>query len=273
MSAQDPRKEFREEKAQYDEAVEKEAEETKEILERQEALVPVCNTGKAIVDKLMREYYDEETVKHLKISEDRIPGLVKALKTMHKNSVKYAGPQTCAGPKCHMAARCPLQKAFIAPVAHSCPVEQLLMDTWEKQYIEDLGVDIQSKIEIDLVRDMIEADLIDWRTSHEIAKGGLFDWNAVGVTPEGKVITKKEEAIAIGIKLKFKSRKDRLREDLLATRKIRAKLGLSKQVDPSKFASSLNERFKEIQDAEATTIDDKPDDDLQMPGAELELDK
>lgn len=134
-------------------------------------------------------------------------------------------------------------------VVHNCPIELMLIDQWEDDYINDLGVDKQSKIELDLVRDMVESDLIDWRASHEIAKGGLFDWNAIGMSEDGKPIYRKEEAVAIGIKLKFKARKDRIREDLMATRKMRAKFGLAKTIDPSKFASALQDRYNAIKNA------------------------
>jgi len=155
---------------------------------------------------------------------------------------------------CAMEVRCPMQKSGIAPIGHNCPIELMLIDQWEIEYLEDLGVDKQSKIELDLVRDMIESDLMDWRTSNDIAANGMFDWNAIGVTNEGKAIYKKDEAISINIKLKFKARKDRLREDLMATRKVRARFGLTKSIDPSKLASSLQERYQKIKEAEVSEI-------------------
>jgi hypothetical protein len=102
---------------------------------------------------------------------------------------------------------------------------------------------------------MVESDLIDWRASHELARGGLFDWNAIGMSEDNKPIYRKEESVAIGIKLKFKARKDRIREDLMATRKMRAKFGLAKTIDPSKFASALQERYNTMK-ASAQLVED-----------------
>ena len=152
---------------------------------------------------------------------------------------------------CYMADRCPVQKAKCAPISNPCVIEMMLIDEWERAYIVDLDVDMQSKVELDMVRDMIEADLIDWRTSHEIATNGIFDLQAIGIDERTKKpIIRKEEAIAIGIKLKFKTRKDKLREDLMATRKIKAKFGVNKQIDPSRFASDINQKFKDMQNAD-----------------------
>jgi len=238
MADERMRSQVRREKEKYEKDNEQKLEQTKETLKKECELVPVGDTGHQNVNKLMREYYDEETLAHMQLSKDKVKALSNALRTLSKNVIK----------------------ASVAPIGHSCPIELMLIDQWEKEYVDDLGVDIQSKIEVDLIRDMIEADIIDWRTSHELAKGGLFDWNTVGVSEKGEPIIRKEENAAISIKLKFKARKDRLREDLMATRKIKAKFGLNKTVDPSKFASNLNERFKEIK----STQFEEMDDDLEI---------
>lgn len=240
------KKKVREEKREFEE-LEKE----QERLESQTNLVPYTKIKSGVVKQLLKSYYDPEQLKNIKIPEDRIPQLVRSLRTLNKNYIRYSSPMICKGPKCPLK-RCPMQIAGIAPIGSSCPIELMLVDQWEKEYIDDLDVDSQSKVELDMVRDMIEADLIDWRASHEIAEDGLFDWVAVGVSEKGKPVLQKTESISLGLKLKFKARKDRLREDLMATRKIRAKHGLIKNDDPSKHAADLNKRFKEIQDAEIT---------------------
>jgi len=91
----------------------------------------------------------------------------------------------------------------------------------------------------------------------------LFDWNAIGMTEDGKPIYRKEESVAISIKLKFKNRKDRIREDLMATRKMKAKFGLAKTLDPSKFAATLQERYNAIRDANAEVVDEE--DQMENP--------
>lgn len=225
---------------------EAEAIQTGTELEKAENLVPVLSVENRTIVSLFRNYYPEETLQHLQINPEKVIPLMNALKSTSKSIIRVSGPILCLGPKCPSADRCPIQRAGVAPISHSCPVELMLIDMWEEEYISDLGVDKQSKLEIDMVRDLIESDLIDWRTSNEIAKNGLYDWNAVGMSDTGKPIFRKEENVAIGIKLKFKTRKDKIREDFMGTRKIRAKFGMAKTMDPSKFASQLQKRYEKI---------------------------
>lgn len=240
----------RREKEEFETQMEQESQTTQEELVRKDELLPVSQIGQKAVLKMFQDYYTPEALEHMSIEPAKATALAGALKTLTRNVIKASNPIMCLGQKCYAAERCPIQKAGVAPISHACPIELMLIDQWEEDYIEDLGVDKQSKIEVDLVRDMVESDLIDWRASHEIARGGLFDWNAIGMSEDNKPIYRKEEAVAIGIKLKFKARKDRIREDLMATRKMRAKFGLAKTIDPSKFASALQERYNAIKQAE-----------------------
>lgn len=248
------------EKEEYEVQVQKNLVETEKQLVAKDKMIPVKEIKNETISKMMEDYYPLEVLDHLEISEYQLESLRKNLRTMTKNVIKMSAPMLCRGEKCPMQERCPLFRSRVAPMGHNCPIELMLMDQWEKDYMDDLQVDIQSKVELDLVRDMIEADIMDWRTSHEIATNGLFDWNTVGFNEKtGKPYYRKEEAIALGIKLKFKARKDRLREDLMATRKMKAKFGLSKQLDPSKFSSDLTARFNEIRMAkDAQIVEDGP---------------
>jgi hypothetical protein len=250
----------RREKEEFEAQMEQESIQTQEELVRKDELVPVSQIGQKAVLQMFKDYYAPEALEHMSIEPAKIIALAGALKTMTKNVIKASNPIMCLGHKCYAAERCPLQKAGVSPISHPCPIELMLIDQWESEYIDDLGVDKQSKIEIDLVRDMIESDLIDWRASQELAKGGLFDWNAIGMSEDGKPIYRKEEAVAIGIKLKFKARKDRIREDLMATRKMRAKFGLAKTIDPSKFASALQDRYNAIKQAQ---IVEDPEEEMK----------
>ena len=244
----------RQEKAEFEAAI------VQEELVRKDELLPVSQVGQKNVLKLFQDYYAPEALEHMSIEPAKAEALQAALKVLTKNVIKTANPIMCLGHKCYAAERCPIQKAGVAPISHACPIELMLIDQWEDDYIDDLGVDKQSKVELDMVRDMVESDLIDWRASHELARGGLFDWNAIGMSEDGKPIYRKEEAVAIGIKLKFKARKDRIREDLMATRKVRAKFGLAKTMDPSKFASALQDRYNAIRNAE---VIEEPVEEMQ----------
>lgn len=254
------RKQIKLEKAEFDNINEQEAVALEQELIRKDEFLPICQVANKKIRELFQDYYPPEVLEHMTIEQEKIQALSGSLRTLTKNIIKSSSPLTCLGPKCYSAARCPIQKAGVAPISHPCPIELMLIDQWEADYIEDLGIDKQSKIELDLVNDMVESDLMDWRASHELATNGLFDWNAVGVADNGSPILRKEEAVAIGIKLKFKARKDRVREDLMATRKMRAKFGLSKSLDPSKFAATLQTRYNSIKNAQITDADSDTDE-------------
>lgn len=258
----------RREKQEFESQVEEDSIKTQNELIRMDELIPVSQIKSKTVLSLFENYYEPEVFNHLNIETDKIKKLSNALTVLTKNAIKSCGPLLCLGPKCFAADRCPIQKASVAPIGHPCCIELMLIDQWEEEYIVDLDIDRQSKVELDLVHDMIESDLIDWRTSHEIAKNGLFDWNAIGMTEDGKPITRKEESVAIGIKLKFKSRKDKIREDLMATRKMKAKFGLARSIDPSKFASALQDRYNAIR--KATVVDDEDENSDENPSEQAE---
>lgn len=224
----------------------------KERIRKENNMIPFADVTSGMIKKLLKDYYSEDALEHMTIPEANIPLLMKSLRTLNKNVMKFSAPLVCLGPKCSSSGRCPLLKAGVAPLTHACPLELMLIDQWEKEYVDDLGIDMQSKVELDMVRDLIEADLIDWRTSGDLAANGLYDWNTIGVTDNGKPIVRKEEAVSLSIKLKIKTRKDKIREELLATRKIKAKFGINKIVDPSSYSSDLSQRYKEIQEATVT---------------------
>lgn len=248
-------KKVRAEKAEFEAENTLEGDKIQNELLSKEQLISVNNIAHKAVLQLFKDYYAPQILEHMQIDPSRITLLASSLRSLSKNNLKVCGPLTCLGPKCYANARCPIQSAGVAPIGHPCCIELMLIDQWEDEYLNDLNVDKQSKIELDMIRDMIEADLIDWRASHELANSGLFDWNAIGMTDAGKPIYRKEEAVAIGIKLKFKARKDKLREDLMATRKVKAKFGLSKTLDPSKMAAALNDRYRSIKDAQVEDDD------------------
>jgi hypothetical protein len=246
----------RKEKDEYEDKIDEDLQKTEEDLNDAETYLPAKDTGSTLINKLLGEYYDEEVLEHMKLTKAQVKILKKELRAVPKTMMRKSGAKICLGPKCAQGASCPLQKAKCSPVGHSCVLEMMIMDKIEEDYVEDLKIDTQSKVEMDLVREMVEADIIDWRTSFELSNRGLFDWHVVAVTEKGSVIKNKIESVAFGIKMKLKNRKDKLREDLLATRKMKAKFGLDKRIDPSKFASDLNQRYENIKSAEDASVEE-----------------
>ncbi len=233
-----------------------ETEEELKRIEKEETLVPVNEiSSTSMTGKLLRKYYEPKVLEHLTLTKAQIQIITNGLRTFNKNIIQKSIALVCLGPDCFMANKCCLQEARCAPIGSSCLIEKMLIDQWEHEYLEDLDID-NSKIERDMVRDMIEMDIIDWRTSNELSKNNsIFDWQIVGMDEKtGKPYYRKEESVALGIKLKLKAKKDKLREDLMATRKVKAKFGVDKRIDPSRYASDLRMKYEAVKEAQVEDI-------------------
>ena len=106
---------------------------------------------------------------------------------------------------------------------------------------------------------MVECDIMDMRTSNELAEHGLYDFPILGINEKtGAAYRGKIENIAIGIKMKYKRRKDHKVESFLATRKSKAQFNQQQSKDPSQYASELMAKHKSItgEDIEDAHIED-----------------
>lgn len=88
-----------------------------------------------------------------------------------KVGVSAAIPMACGAAKCPNKT-CPFHDGGGYPVAEPCPIESNLIAMWTKSYIEDLGIDIDSRSEMILVNELVECDIIDYRANLGLAKDG-----------------------------------------------------------------------------------------------------
>lgn len=222
---------------------------------------PITKTGNEQLNKLM-SYYPKQLQDSMQLDADQIKSIKKDIKEIDGLQTNRL-PLTCKGHECIFAKKCSLQRHGIAPVGYPCPIESYLMETWRDDYMSSLNVNTMNKIEMDFIKDMVECDIMDMRTSNELAEHGLYDFPILGINEKtGQPYRGKIENIAIGIKLKYKKRKDGKVEEFLATRKAKAKFGISKQIDPSQYAAKLMDKHKkmkgnEIEDANIEIIQDE----------------
>lgn len=89
-----------------------------------------------------------------------------------KNSVVRMGfgtsaaiPLRCSGKKCFNYL-CPLHDSDTPyPLGRSCIYETRLIQTWTANYVQDLDIDIDSRTEMSLVNELVEADIINLRAN------------------------------------------------------------------------------------------------------------
>jgi len=182
------------------------------------------------------------------------PSEAKAVRTALTGQI-YLGdhaslPMVCCGPKCPIAATCPLQQIEKAPMGQRCPMEMALMGTWKAQYEGSLEADWNDKVERQAVMDLVEADILSARANGIIAVEGFIMENAIGISEAtGEPIFRKEKHVALEVKDMIHRRKERLLKSLILTREMKKKLGMGGG-DPSKKEAELLERARKSRERE-----------------------
>lgn len=175
-------------------------------------------------------------------------------------------PLRCTGADCRFAQTCPLQKISQAPIGKACPVEQIIIDRLVEEHVQTLGIDPSNSIELDMLYDLVEAEIFDMRTTADISYGDLYEWQDVGVDHKGNPITRKEVSLAFEVKDRVKRLKKSIREQFASTREIREKLKLKETRDAATIATDLVRRHMERQRRQAAEILDVETTDADEAG-------
>ena len=154
-------------------------------------------------------------------------------------------PLRCHGPECPYHEVCPLYAVNLHPLNRSCPIEAATISQFMQNYVEELGVDPENLVEISMVRDLVDQEIQYLRKTKILAKEHFIQENVVGVDSEGKVIMKKELHMAVELEDRLHKRRKDLRNQLLATREARAKVGQG-QVDTAKAIAGYLDAAREL---------------------------
>jgi hypothetical protein len=133
-------------------------------------------------------------------------------------------PMLCGAKRCPNKT-CPFHDGGGYPIAEPCPIEGNLIATWTRSYIEDLGVNTESRTEMILVNKLVECDIIDYRANIGLSTDDeAWSLLKVDVSDNGKSQTETTNAHPL---LEVKERAQRARnqvlESLAATRKEKYK--------------------------------------------------
>lgn len=164
---------------------------------------------------------------------------------------------------CIYSASCPLVQENIVEnvIGAPCPIEESLIEIWKDAYVDALDINPENKIEMDRVNELIESDIVDMRTSGMLSLGQMIDDQPIGFDRHGEVISRRELGVAVQAKMQFKERKDRIVKEFMATREMRAKYRLSRNVDPSTYTSNLLQQAskfaRDIEEAEFRIEDEQ----------------
>ena len=152
----------------------------------------------------------------------------------HMNRAKY-GHQvelllTCKGEKCPIINSCPLKKVGIEfPMGEKCPYEAALMSDWISSYIVSLDIKSdqdESAIDMFMVHELAGNELLKMRAAHKLGnEGELSQEKVVGYSPQGQPIYDDKPSQSLLILERQGRSANKLRNELLATRKAQAQVG------------------------------------------------
>lgn len=155
-------------------------------------------------------------------------------------------PMHCYAEKCAFAESCPLMKKGIAPRGKPCPIEMAAVQQFFADYVEELEVDVTRMVEVSMVRDLVDQEIQQMRKTWLLSQEHFIQENVAGVDSEGNVVTKKELHQAVDYEERILKRKEKLRNQLLATRESKAKAGQSK-IDHAQAIADLMEKTRQIE--------------------------
>lgn len=174
-------------------------------------------------------------------------------------------PMICLGEQCPYCLKCPLGTNNNYPIGKDCPIEGTLREVWHNDYVHELGVDPESKVDGALVGDLVFWEILEKRASEELArKPEIMQKNVAGFqnTPEGlKPVYKDEMNQIIHFLEKAQRQKLKIMNALIATREAKSKDVNRIVSDPSTYASKLLEKAKALtkKAAEVGLIDVTPE--------------
>lgn len=169
-------------------------------------------------------YYPEEYLSKLVENRDKLNKISKYFSYLKDNLTKATLAMTCNNEKCPYRVSCILLKNGLAPVGEKCPIEQKLIVELESSLVTELSIDKQNTIEMELLYDLIDAKLLDMRTSGMISSDSVIQ-TVIEHTQNG-MKSYKDIAPEFKIKIQLKTLKSSIYEEFLATRRAKKKYGL-----------------------------------------------
>lgn len=209
----------------------------------------MSNIEKSNKDKFLKEF--ESLRPDLFFPEDwsnddrqKAVDLIRPQKT--RTSMFSSIPMNCEANKCVFASTCPLLKENLAPKGSPCPIEMSIVAQFTAEYMEQLDVVPENLVEVSMVRDLVDQEVQYIRKTKLLAKEHFIQENIVGVDDNGQPILKKELHLAVELEDKLHKRRKDLRNQLLATREAKAKIGQT-QLDTAQAISDIVSKVQNIE--------------------------
>ena len=158
----------------------------------------------------------------------------------------------CKSDSCPMKADCMFMEQKIAPVGFPCPYELAFIEMMQEHLIRELDIQDGNLIELQMLGELIQAELYAMRASHDVAENGFLTEQPVALSQTGEPIMRQEESITFQISERVQRRKERIRQQFLVTREAKAKYLKITPDTPDKRSADLMSKFKVIVDEETS---------------------
>jgi hypothetical protein len=157
-------------------------------------------------------------------------------------------PMRCKASECVFRDTCPLYEQNLAPRGLPCPLEMAVVTQFMQEYMEELGVDPTNLVEVSMIRDLVDQEVQYMRKTKVLAQDHFIQENVCGVDPEGHPVMRKELHLAVELEDKLHKRKRDLRNQLLATREARARVGQA-PLETAQAIANIMDNVREFQAA------------------------
>ena len=170
----------------------------------------------------------------------------KAYKRAKTKHGLYADiPILCFMKDCPYSDTCKSYENEECAEGEKCPEEIGLIMYLTKLFVDEFDIKKEDATDMSLLRDLIDTHIMIARADKLISKdGSIIDEVAVGVTEDGKTITRPEVTKAADFKDRLMKRKKNILNELNATRKDKAK---TEEEDKKDFSSMLSDVLSGIQ--------------------------
>ena len=180
-------------------------------------------------------------------TDDQKEKAVDLIRPQKTRSAMFSSiPMNCEAEKCIFATTCPLLKENLAPKNKPCPIEMSMVAQFTTEYLEQLDVNPNNLVEVSMVRDLVDQEVQYLRKTKLLAKEHFIQENIIGIDRDGQPILKKELHLAVELEDKLHKRRKDLRNQLLATREAKAKVG-QVQLDTAQAISDIIGRVQAVE--------------------------
>jgi hypothetical protein len=180
-------------------------------------------------------------------NEEQINKAIELVKPQKTRTAMFSSiPMNCEAERCVYASTCPLLKENVAPKNNPCPIEMSMVSQFTAEYLEQLDVNPNNLVEVSMVRDLVDQEVQYIRKTKLLAKEHFIQENVIGIDQDGQPILKKELHLAVELEDKLHKRRKDLRNQLLATREAKAKVG-QVQLDTAQAISDIINKVQSIE--------------------------